>query len=190
MSPVDAPQHDPDEHQVRPPIACEACASALDESKNRVLNSTYEENGFAVSDDINIGVAVTTREGRKLEVPVVDNAGEKSLIEIARSTAGLVKRAREGDLPESQTEGGTFTVTNIGAVGGEGVTSLVNYPEVGTASFGKIKKRPYVDEGEVVARNTLPFSITYDQRVAGNGVIARFAKDLKGYIDEPERLLL
>lgn len=170
------------------PLLVKACGAALEE--NRILNSVHEENEAVLQEKVNIGVAVTTKERGSLEIPVVEDAGERNLIEIARTTADVVKRAREGDLSEGETEGGTFTVTNVGPVGGEGVTSLVNYPEVATASFGEIKQRPHVDDGEVVARHTLPFSITYDQRVAGGEVVAKFANDLKGYLNEPERLLL
>jgi len=170
------------------PLLVKACGLALEE--NPVLNSVHEDSEAVPQDEVNIGVAVTTEGGGNLEVPVVENVGERSLIEIARATAEVVKRARQGDLREDERGGGTFTVTNVGPVGGEGVTSLVNYPEVATASFGDIKRRPCVDDGEVVARHTLPFSVTYDQRIAGGEVAARFANNLKGYLDEPERLLL
>ncbi len=177
-----------DVHLTYTPLLVKACAVVLNE--HSIFNSRLDKEAeeIVVHDEINVGVATETDDG--LLVPVVEKAGDKGIGDIAADLNDLVERARSRDLSPDEMEGGTFTLTNVGAIGGEGATPLVNPPQTAIVAVGEIRKRPQAVEDEVVARHTAPLSLTFDHRVADGAEAARFTNDLKRYLREPAEMLL
>jgi pyruvate dehydrogenase E2 component (dihydrolipoamide acetyltransferase) len=136
----------------------------------------------------NIGVAVDTDQG--LVVPVVRGVDGKGIRELAAELAQLVMRTREGKATLEDLRGGTFTVTNTGALGGTGATPIINYPEVAILGVGRARQTPVVRDGQIVPRLVLPLSLAFDHRVIDGMEAARFSTDLVGLLEAPERLFL
>lgn len=135
-----------------------------------------------------VGVAVDT--GRGLIVPVIRDADKKGLVELAAELADLARRTREGKIELSELRGGTFTITNIGAIGGTGAMPLVNYPEAAILGLARAREMPVVRDGQVVVRRILPLSLSFDHRVADGADAARFVAHIVRSLEEPGRLLL
>jgi pyruvate dehydrogenase E2 component (dihydrolipoamide acetyltransferase) len=123
-------------------------------------------------------------------VPVIEDADDKGILELAREIDNLTTRARNGDLTPDEMRGSTFTITNFGAIGGDYATPIINYPEAAILGLGAIKERPVVEDGDVVARYTLPLSLSVDHRLIDGAVAAQFTNDVKTYLHTPEMLLL
>jgi len=170
------------------PFVLKAVAAGLRE--HPVLNSRLDEESEEIvyHDAANVGVATATEDG--LLVPVVERVGEKGALELAREVADLVERARARELSREEMRGGTFSVTNFGAVGGEYASPIVNHPETAILGLGELARRPVVVDDEVVARHTLPLSLSIDHRVIDGADAARFANTVMGYLEEPSLLLL
>ena len=137
---------------------------------------------------VHLGVAVATERG--LIVPVLRDVDGKSVLEIARELAALAQRVRDGKATLEDLRGGTFTLTNIGALGGTGAIPIINYPEVAILAVARGRLEPTVRDGQVVPRLLLPLSLTFDHRVADGADGARFAADIVGLLENPGRLLL
>ncbi|MDS0220448.1 2-oxo acid dehydrogenase subunit E2 [Haloarcula sp. S1AR25-5A] len=170
------------------PFVVKCVAAALDQ--HPVLNTALDtENEEIVYHEAhNIGVATATDHG--LVVPVVDDVDGKGLLELAGEINDLVARARSRDIERAEMQGGTFTVTNFGAIGGEYASPIINVPETAILGIGALKERPVVTDGEVVAQPTLPLSLAIDHRVIDGADAARFVNTLKAYLSDPTRLLL
>ncbi|WP_254533095.1 dihydrolipoamide acetyltransferase family protein [Natrinema gelatinilyticum] len=155
-----------------------------------LLNSRLDEEAEEIIcyDHYHVGVAVDTEHG--LMVPVVENVDEKSIATLANDLARLVERAQDRSLTAGEMQGSTFTVSNGGSLGGEYATPIINYPEAAVLGFGAIRSRPWVVDGEVVARPVLPLSLSFDHRVVDGGTAARFVGDVMDYLRDPRRLLL
>jgi pyruvate dehydrogenase E2 component (dihydrolipoamide acetyltransferase) len=136
----------------------------------------------------NIGVAVDTDQG--LMVPVIRGVEGKGIRELATELSALVARTRAGKATVDDLRGGTFTVTNTGALGGTGATPIINYPEVAILGVGRARQTPVVRDGGIVPRLVLPLSLAFDHRVIDGMEAARFSTDLVGLLEAPERLLL
>ena len=136
----------------------------------------------------NVGVAVDTDQG--LVVPVVRGVDGKGLRELGAELAALVARTREGRATLEDLRGGTFTVTNTGALGGTGATPIINYPEVAILGVGRGRLTPVVRDGQIVPRLVLPLSLAFDHRVIDGMEAARFSTELVGLLEAPERLFL
>ena len=152
--------------------------ASLDEENEEIVKKNY----------YNVGVATATDAG--LMVPVVDDVDDKGLLQVASEMNELVQKARDRSIAREEMQGGTFTVTNIGGIGGEYATPIVNHPEVAILALGSIKQRPVVADGEVVARHTLPLSLSADHRIVDGADAARFTNRVKEYLKNPELLLL
>ncbi|MEF8853714.1 MAG: dihydrolipoamide acetyltransferase family protein [Haloarculaceae archaeon] len=180
------------------PFVLKAIVAGLRE--HPVLNTSLDEEAEEVvyRGAYNIGVAVATDAG--LMVPVVEDVDRKGLLEIATEVRDLADRARERDLAPEEMRGSTFSVTNFGAIGGEYATPIINYPETAILGLGSLKRRPVVADdgadpadtaaGEVVARHTLPLSLSIDHRVIDGAEGAAFVNTVKEYLQEPSLLLL
>ncbi len=120
----------------------------------------------------NIGFAADTPDG--LVVPVIKNADAKGLLEIARSAAELASKAREGKLGLTEMQGGTFTISSIGGIGGTAFTQIVNAPEVAILGATRTAMKPIWDGEQFVPRLMLPISVSYDHRVVDGAAAARF----------------
>jgi pyruvate dehydrogenase E2 component (dihydrolipoamide acetyltransferase) len=135
-----------------------------------------------------LGVAVAT--GRGLIVPVIRDVDRKPLVELARELQALAQRVRDGKATLEDLRGGTFTITNIGALGGTGAIPIINYPEVAILAIARAREEPVVREGQIVPRLLLPISVTFDHRVADGADGARFAADIVRRLEDPDQLLL
>jgi pyruvate dehydrogenase E2 component (dihydrolipoamide acetyltransferase) len=135
-----------------------------------------------------LGVAVATERG--LIVPVIRDVDRKPLLEIQRELGALAQRVRDGRATLDDLKGGTFTITNIGALGGTGAVPIINYPEVAILGVARAREEVVVREGQIVPRLLLPLSLTFDHRVADGADGARFASDIVRRLEHPDQLLL
>jgi len=170
------------------PIIIKAVVEAL--KLHPTLNASLddEEGEIVVKKYYNIGVAVDVPDG--LIVPVVKMADDKSVLDLAEEIQGLAKAARERTLDLADLKGGTFSITNVGVIGGHAATPIINYPEVAILASMKIEDRARVEGGAVVVRKTLPLCLSFDHRVIDGAEAARFTKDLIGFLEAPEKLPL
>jgi pyruvate dehydrogenase E2 component (dihydrolipoamide acetyltransferase) len=154
------------------------------------LNATLDEDEseIVVRKYYNIGIAVDVPDG--LIVPVVKAADQKSVADLAAEIRALARSARERSLDLADLKGGTFSVTNVGVIGGDFATPIINYPEVAILATMKIADRARVVDGAVVVKRTLPLCLSFDHRVVDGAEAARFTKDLIRFLEAPERLLL
>jgi len=136
----------------------------------------------------NVGFAADTPRG--LVVPVVEGADRMSIVEIGAAIAQLAEKARNGTLDVSEMRGGTFTVTNVGSLGGTAVIPTINYPEAAILGLGKAADKPVVRNGEIVVRKMLPMTLAFDHRLIDGADAARFVTGLVGKLSDPNRLLL
>ena len=170
------------------PFAVKAVVAGLKEvpAINAELDEENEE--IVLHDEYNIGIAVASDAG--LMVPVIDDADQKGLLELADEIADKAARARDRSIGLEEMQGGTFTITNVGAIGGEYASPIINYPEAGILALGSLKERPWAEDGEIVARETLPISMSVDHRIVDGAEAARFTNEVKRYLNNPELLLL
>ncbi|WP_135825012.1 dihydrolipoamide acetyltransferase family protein [Halorussus ruber] len=152
--------------------------SELDEEAGEILRKNY----------YNVGVATATDAG--LMVPVVDDVDDKGLLQISSEVNEVVQKARDRSISRDELQGSTFSITNFGAIGGEYATPILNYPEAGILGIGELKQRPVVEDGEVVAKYTLPISLSIDHRIVDGADAAAFANTFIEYVENPELLLL
>ena len=132
-----------------------------------------------------LGVAVATDRG--LIVPVLRDLDRKPVLEIARELGALAQRVRDGKATLDDLRGGTFTITNIGALGGTAAIPIINYPEVAILGVSRARPEPVVRQGQIVPRLMLPLTLTFDHRIADG---ARFATEIVQLLEAPERLLM
>ena len=136
----------------------------------------------------NIGFAADT--GRGLVVPVIRDTDRKSIIGISADIEELAGRAREGRLEAAQMIGGTFTITNVGPLGGTALIPAINYPEVAILGMGRVQEKPVVRDGQIVVRKILPLTLAFDHRVADGADAARFVTEMVRQLSDPNLLLL
>ncbi|GAA0205271.1 dihydrolipoamide acetyltransferase family protein [Halobaculum roseum] len=154
------------------------------------LNSELREDDeeILLKKEYNLGIAVATDAG--LMVPVVKHVDEKSILELADEVNDLASRARERKVTREEMQGGTFTITNFGAIGGEYATPIINYPETAIMGLGAIDERPVAEDGEVRAAHTLPLSLSIDHRVIDGAEAGQFTNFVMERLERPELLLL
>jgi pyruvate dehydrogenase E2 component (dihydrolipoamide acetyltransferase) len=157
-------------------------------ARHPLLNSRWEGEQIVTPAGIHIGVAVDTDAG--LLVPVVRNVPALGLRELAARTRDLAARARAGKLKAEELSGGTFTITNLGGFGIETFTPIINYPQCAILGIGSIARRPAVVDGQVVARDQVPLSLTFDHRLVDGAPAARFLQTLRGKIENPSPWLM
>jgi len=135
-----------------------------------------------------LGVAVDTDRG--LLVPVLRDVDRKTIYELAQELAAVAERARQKKLQVEEMRGGTFTITNLGGIGGTGFSPIVNYPEVAILGLSRGRLEPVVRDGEITPRLMLPLSLSYDHRVIDGALAARFARYLCHVLEDVRRLVL
>jgi pyruvate dehydrogenase E2 component (dihydrolipoamide acetyltransferase) len=135
-----------------------------------------------------LGIATDTTEG--LLVPVVKDVDQKSMMTLATEVARLTDLARTRRIPLTDLRGGTFTISNYGAIGGIFATPMLHSPEVAILGVGKLLQKPVVHGGEVVIRTILPLSLTFDHRALDGAEAQRFLNELIAYLSNPARLIL
>lgn len=135
-----------------------------------------------------IGVAVDTPNG--LVVPVIRNVDQKTVLQLAAELSELAGKARDRKLQVSEMQGGTFTITNLGGLGGTAFTPIVNYPEVAILGMSRSQKQLQLVNGDISERLMLPLSLSYDHRVINGADAARFTGKLAQMLGDAFRLLL
>ena len=153
------------------------------------VNASIVDKEIKVWEDINVGVATALENG--LIVPVVKNTNQKSIVDISKEIKLLVEKAKENKLSADEITGGTFTLTNLGALGSGWTfeTAIINQPESAILRVGAITDRAVVREGQIVARPIMTYSLTYDHRVIDGAVAASFISSLVSALENPTLLL-
>lgn len=154
------------------------------------FNASFDDAAGEIvyKDYYHIGVAVDTPRG--LMVPVLRDVDRKGLVRISKEMKDLADRARDFKVPVEELRGGTFTVTNVGALGGTMSTPMINYPEVAILGMGKLEPKPVVRKGEIVIRKMLPLFLTFDHRAVDGADAARFIRTIMSFLENPLNLLL
>ena len=156
-------------------------AAALQE--HPTLNSSWDDEGLILHREIHIGFAVETERG--LLAPVLRDVPAKSLRVIAAESASLIEGAKQERLSHEAMQGGTFTITNLGMYGIDAFTPIINLPQAAILGIGRIVCKPAVHEGEVVPRQMVALSLTFDHRVVDGAPAARFLNTVREYVAEP-----
>jgi pyruvate dehydrogenase E2 component (dihydrolipoamide acetyltransferase) len=149
--------------------------------RHRALNASFTADGIREWNTVDLGIAVALDDG--LIVPVIRAAERKSLAEIVPVRADLVARAQAGKLARHEVESGSFTLSNLGALGVDFFTSILNPPQAGILSVGAIAERPAAVNGAVVVRPSMIVGLTIDHRVTDGAAGARFLADLRARIE-------
>ncbi len=152
--------------------------ASLDDDKEEIVLKKY----------YNIGMATDTEQG--LVVPVIKGAEQMSITQLAAEIVRLSERARAGQLTLDEIQGSTFTITNVGGIGGVFATPIINYPEVAILGVHKITKRPVVKDNQVMIREMTYLSVSFDHRVLDGAMAAQFMNVIKQYLEDPKLLLL
>src|SRR5690606_4344818 len=154
------------------------------------LNSSLDEanNEWVIKHHYNFGIATDTENG--LVVPVVKDVDRKSIVELAREVQELAEATRAGKVSVDQLQGGTFTITNAGNIGGLFATPVINFPEVAILGVHKIKQTPVVRDGQIVIGDVMYLSISIDHRLVDGAVGARWMNVVKDCLENPKKLLL
>jgi len=166
-------------------------AVALALKQHPTLNASLDmESGEIIYKQyVNLGVAVDTDRG--LIVPVLRNADRMSIPQIAQGIQSMAEKVRDGKQSLDDIRGGTFTISNLGAVGGKYSTPIINHPEVAILLAGRSRKMAVVTKDDrIVPRLMMPLSLSYDHRIVDGAAAARFLNEVIGYLESPGRLLL
>ena len=158
------------------PFVLKAVAATL--KLHPIFNSSLDEaaNEIIIKEYVHLGIAVDTDQG--LMVPVIRDVDKKSLFDLAKELEALAAKARDRKISADEMKGGTFTISNQGAIGGGHFTPIVNLPEVAILGLGRGAMKPVVRDGQIVARLLTPIALSYDHRVVDGGSAARFTVDL------------
>ncbi len=166
------------------PFIARAVVEAL--KLHPMLNATLDDEAeeIIVKKYYNIGIAVEVPDG--LIVPVVKGADMKTVFEIAADIQSLAEAARKRTLDLADLKGGTFSITNVGAIGGDAATPIINYPETAILATMRIAERVRAVDGAAVVRTVLPLCLSFDHRVIDGAEAARFSRDLVRLLESPE----
>ena len=171
------------------PFLIKAVATALKHHPSLNAMLDMENDQIIYKDYVNIGIAVDSDRG--LVVPTLKNADKMSIPDIAYGLSTLAARVKNNDFAVSDLRGGTFTISNLGAIGGTYSTPIVNVPEVAILLVGRSRKMPIVmDDDSIKPRLMMPLSLAYDHRLVDGATAARFLNDIIAYLEAPSRLLL
>lgn len=165
-------------------------AVSLSLRQHPVVNASVdmEKGELIYKDYVNVGLAVDTPRG--LVVPVLRDCDRQSIPHIAQEIAQTAEKAKNAQYGVEDLRGGTFTISNLGAIGGSYSTPIINWPEVAILLIGRSRKLPVVVDDRIEPRLMMPLSLSYDHRVIDGALAARFLKEVIGYLESPGRLLL
>lgn len=161
-------------------------ASALRD--HPLLNARWADDRIELCAEAHVGIAVDTEAG--LLVPVIRGAGGLGIRQVAERSRDLIGRARSGTLKADEMQGGTFTITNLGAFGIDAFTPIINLPECAILGVGRIAREPMMVGDRIEARERLTLSLTFDHRIVDGGPAARFLQDVGRRIENPGPWLL
>jgi pyruvate dehydrogenase E2 component (dihydrolipoamide acetyltransferase) len=156
--------------------------------KHPTLNSSLDGENLIIKQYWNLGFAADTPQG--LVVPVIKDADKKGILEIAKETAELAAKAREGKLGPNDIQGATFTISSLGGIGGTAFTPIINAPEVAILGVSRSAVKPVWNGKEFAPRTMLPLSLSYDHRVVDGALAARFITTLGQVIADLRRVML
>ena len=170
------------------PFISKACLLALRAfpKMNAVIDDAAGE--YILKGHHHLGIAAATDAG--LTVPVVRFADDLTLLELAARIQQLADGARSGTLKPDEASGSTFTITSLGKTGGLFATPIINHPEVAILGIHKMEARAVVRDGQVVARQMMNISLSFDHRLIDGHEGAEFAQRIKAYIEDPEMMML
>jgi pyruvate dehydrogenase E2 component (dihydrolipoamide acetyltransferase) len=162
-----------------------ACAVALKQFPEFNSSLDLANNQLVLKKYYHIGVAVDTKNG--LLVPVLRDVDKKSVEQLARELTEMGEKARDG---KADMAGGTFTITNLGGIGGTGFTPIINHPEVAILGLSRSRLQPVVRDGAIVPRLLLPLSLSYDHRVIDGADAARFTRRIAEMLENPWMMVM
>ena len=170
------------------PFLIKAVAMAL--KAHPVINASIDLDAGQIiyKEYVNVGIAVDTDRG--LVVPSLRDADKMAIPDIAKSLGDMATKVRSGDFGVDDLRGGTFTISNLGAIGGTYSTPIINTPETAILLAGRSRKLPVVVGDEIMIRLMMPLSISYDHRLIDGGAAARFLNDVIEFLESPNKLLL
>ena len=170
------------------PFLVKALAVAL--KNHPIINASVSDEGNEIiyKEYVNVGIAVDTEKG--LIVPVLRDADRKNIPQIARELVQIADAARNGTFKVEDLRGGTFTISNLGAIGGTYSTPIINPPEAAILLIGRSRMLPQWIDNSFQPRLMMPLSLSYDHRIVDGAAAQRFLNDVKGYLAHPGRLLL
>ncbi len=182
-------ERDPEGAATLTPLSFFVLAVANGLRRFPLLNGSIdpEAGTITVHQDVNIGIAVASDQG--LSVPVIRNADQRSLFNLSAEIARLSEAVRARTITTGELKGGTATISNYGSLGGRFATPIIKAPEVLIVGFGSIKPRPFVVDGELMARPTLPISIAVDHRLIDGDLMTAFQEFVIEQLTDPVSLL-
>jgi pyruvate dehydrogenase E2 component (dihydrolipoamide acetyltransferase) len=165
-----------------------ACAAALKNHPwmNASIDDATQEAVYKKY--YNTGIAVDTEDG--LMVVVVRDVDKKSIVDIAKEMQSLAQQARDRKIAPENLRGSTFSITNIGSLGGTYATPVLNWPDVGILGLGKIAQRPVVVDGKIVVRSMMTVSLTFDHRLIDGAQAVRFCNEVLQHLEDPGLFLV
>lgn len=166
-------------------VVARAVIYAIERNPN--VNAAWTDEEILVKHFVNLGIAAATPRG--LVVPNIKNAHSLGLRELALAIADLTATAREGKTQPAEMQNGTFTITNVGSLGVDTGTPIINPGEVGILAFGSIRKKPWVVEDEIVPRWVTTVGGSFDHRLVDGDLAARFVSDVASVLEDPMVLL-
>jgi pyruvate dehydrogenase E2 component (dihydrolipoamide acetyltransferase) len=165
-------------------------ATSLALKDHPIFNSSFDEvkSEIIMKQDVHLGIAIDTSDG--LIVVKVQNAEVKSVLDLAEEVEKLSSKARQSSLQLSEVQGSTFTITNIGAIGGSVGIPIINYPETAILGVYRATSKPAVRDGQITVRDIMNISVTFDHRVTDGAEAGRFLNKIKELIEKPALLLI
>jgi pyruvate dehydrogenase E2 component (dihydrolipoamide acetyltransferase) len=167
-------------------ILVKLTAAAL--QRHPQMAARWEETYLAMPAGIHIGIAVDTEEG--LIVPVLRDVPSLSLLQLAARSRELVESARGSKLKADDLQGGVFTITNLGAFGIDAFTPIINLPETAILGIGCIRREPAVVDNQIVPRDQVTLSLTFDHRIVDGAPAAKFLQAIRLAVENPSAWLL
>ena len=152
------------------------------------LNATFEDDTVTSYQEVNLGVAVNTKEG--LYVPVIHGADKYSISAIGTSIQNLAEQVRNGSVTPTKMQGGTFTISSLGILGGQYFTPILNTPEVAILGIGELREKPWIVDGDIQPRKILPLSLTVNHQVIDGADAAKYLKDVKNILEHSEEMMI
>jgi pyruvate dehydrogenase E2 component (dihydrolipoyllysine-residue acetyltransferase) len=167
-------------------IIIKAAAAALRE--HPLANGSYQDDGFVLHDQVNVGMAVAADDA--LVVPTIFDAAAKSLGQIARDTRALAARVRSGEISPAELDGGTFTVSNLGMLGMTAITPVINPPQAAILGVGALRGTLARADGQIIDRTLLTLTLSCDHRILYGADAARFLARIRELLETPLKLVL
>lgn len=168
------------------PFLLKACSTALKDYPS--LNASLSGDEIIYKKYYHFGFAIDTEAG--LMVPVIKNVDKKSILNLASELSELSKQARERSIAREAFQGHSFTITNIGSIGGKAFTPIIHYPDSAILGVGRSYEKAIVEKGKVRAAWVMPLCLTFDHRVSDGATAARFTNQVIQYLQDPDLLLL